>query len=363
MWMSLGINRGMALNNTCRGRATAANKQQFLAVTSDEGGKVSVYPINQTTGLGVKLADPSVVPGGIGEDVAFAPDGSAIAVAHTSTPFISVYAFSASGGIGAKFANPLTLPTGAGYGVAFSPSGNAIAVSHANSPLITAYSWSSAGFGAKFANPAVLAAGTGLDVTFSPTGNAVVLTELTGGIHAWEWSDTGFGLKYADPATTPVGQGRANQVAFSPDGAVVATVVSGQSFNSNKVYVYQWSASTGFGTRYPQPTPSIAAYLGYWGVAFSRQGDAIFIFGAGGGGPQGPQAWAWSNASGFGATYANPNLMEGQSISIDYSLEGDIIAAAEAVWPWSSASGFGPRFANPSVMPVGTRRSTAFGRA
>lgn len=41
-----------------------------------------------------------------------------IAVAHNSSPYITAYPWSSSG-FGAKFANPTTLPTGTGNGVAF----------------------------------------------------------------------------------------------------------------------------------------------------------------------------------------------------------------------------------------------------
>jgi hypothetical protein len=50
--------------------------------------------------------------------VAFNYNGSAIAVADQSTPFVVTYPWSASG-FGTKYADPSTLPTGAGNGVAF----------------------------------------------------------------------------------------------------------------------------------------------------------------------------------------------------------------------------------------------------
>ena len=88
-----------------------------------------------------------------------------IAVAHSTSPFITVYPWSSSG-FGSKFSNPATLPTGSGQRVAFSPSGNAVAVAHGNSPYITAYPWSSSGFGTKFSNPATLPTGSGQRVAF-----------------------------------------------------------------------------------------------------------------------------------------------------------------------------------------------------
>ena len=89
-----------------------------------------------------------------------------IAVAHDTTPFVTAYPWSSTTGFGTKFANPTTLPTGTGNGVAFTSAGNAIAVAHDGSPFVSAYPWSGSGFGTKFANPATLPTGTGYDVAF-----------------------------------------------------------------------------------------------------------------------------------------------------------------------------------------------------
>ena len=89
-----------------------------------------------------------------------------LAVAHNSSPYITAYPWSGSG-FGTKYANPSTLPTGTGNGVAFSPDNSAIAVAHLASPFITAYPWSSSGFGTKYANPSTLPTGNGYGVAWS----------------------------------------------------------------------------------------------------------------------------------------------------------------------------------------------------
>ena len=91
-----------------------------------------------------------------------------IAVAHaptqfTSTSLISIYPWSS--GFGSKYADPTVLPTGTANGVAFSSTGNDIAVATTTTPYISVYPWS-AGFGTKYANPTVLPTGAANGVTF-----------------------------------------------------------------------------------------------------------------------------------------------------------------------------------------------------
>jgi hypothetical protein len=51
-------------------------------------------------------------------------------------------------------------------GVAFNPSGNAIAVAHTSTPFVTAYPWSGSGFGTKYTDPATLPGSFGTGVAF-----------------------------------------------------------------------------------------------------------------------------------------------------------------------------------------------------
>ena len=44
---------------------------------------------------------------------------------------------------------------------------SAIAISHTSAPYISTYPWGESGFGTKFANPSTLPAGTALGVTFN----------------------------------------------------------------------------------------------------------------------------------------------------------------------------------------------------
>src|SRR5690606_4544266 len=84
-----------------------------------------------------KLANPAVLPTGIGHGCSFSPDGGYLAVAHSTSPFLSIY--KRSGDTFTKLANPAVLPTGTGNGCSFSPDGEYLAVGHNTSPYLSIY--------------------------------------------------------------------------------------------------------------------------------------------------------------------------------------------------------------------------------
>jgi WD40 repeat protein len=84
-----------------------------------------------------KLADPTTLPNGTGFSCAFSPDGTYLAVAHYSSPYITIY--KRSGDIFTKLANPATLPASTGFSCAFSPDGTYLAVGYNSTPYITIY--------------------------------------------------------------------------------------------------------------------------------------------------------------------------------------------------------------------------------
>ena len=91
-----------------------------------------------------------------------------IAVTYQQSPYISVYPWSSADGFGTKYSNPSTLPTGSGEGVAFSSDKTFIAIFHNNSPYISVYPWDSgSGFGTKYSNPGGIS-GDATGVAFSP---------------------------------------------------------------------------------------------------------------------------------------------------------------------------------------------------
>ena len=119
-----------------------------IAIAIDTSPYVEVYEFNGGT-IGDKASSPLTLPTGIGYDVDWQKENvtglTNLAVAHDFTPFISVYPFTtnatAAGIFGVKLDNPSTLPTGTASSIGFHTHDDAIFVGHAASPYVTAYNF------------------------------------------------------------------------------------------------------------------------------------------------------------------------------------------------------------------------------
>jgi hypothetical protein len=213
---------------------TLSAPNEHLAVSRD--GRYVAVPIGSTVSVfrwendhvGA-LVGTQTLPGAA-RSVAWAPDGSAIAIAHTTTPFVSVYRWTSSG-FQSQFAAPGTLPTGNARAVVWHPSGGAIAVAHTTSPFVSAYPWDpTTGFGTKYANPATLPGANSVDVRFRKASGShlAVLWAGNPGFAVYPFTVAGgFGVKLADPGVT------ANQTGegcdWSADGLILAVADGGTS--------------------------------------------------------------------------------------------------------------------------------------
>lgn len=214
---------------------------------------VEAWRWDSQNGFGTKYSNPATGTFSNTRAVTFHPSDTAIAVSSNSSPYINAYAWTSASGFGTKFANPATLPAGGPQSgtpknIAFSPAGDAVAIAHSTTPFVTVYAWSGSGFGTKFANPATLPVSTGFGVAFSPLGDAIAVTN--GGspaVTAYPWNGSGFGTKYSNPATLPTG---ATSLAFSPNGDTLAVADIGSPF----IRAYPFNSATGFGTIYPNPS-------------------------------------------------------------------------------------------------------------
>jgi hypothetical protein len=189
--------------------------------------------------------------------------------------------------------------------------------------------------------------------TGTPTysGSSIIVAHDTAPfVSAYTWnSTTGFGTKYANPSVA-IGS-TAQGVMFSPAGNAVA--VTEQS--SPRINAYAWTVGSGFGTKYADPA-TLPTGLGY-GVAFSPASNAIavahdttpFV-----------TAYPWSASTGFGAKYTNPaTLPAGTGLSVTFNPAGDAVAIGHlttpfiTAYPWTVGSGFGTKYANPATLAPG----------
>lgn len=174
-------------------------------------------------------------------------------------------------------------------------------------------------------------------------------------IHAYRWDLELGGLvsKYANPISLPVNN--VLGVAFSPKrNAVAAAVASGSA-----VMAWRWSDDSGFGTRYsdPESPPSLAN-----DITFSPKGDAVLAA------AQGPisnlramiYGWRWGT-SGFGESYGMSGIPSSGSPmqGVAFNRKGNLVASmAQSNSPyiqirsWTSDNGFGPGFSDPSTLPA-----------
>ena len=171
----------------------------------------------QLHGSIAQRTNPSTLPTGQANGVAWSRDGVYLAVAHATSPFVSIY--KRDGNTLTKLSNPATLPAGIGYGVAWDKTGKYLAVAHATSPFVTVYSRSSDTF-TKVADPATLPAGQGNGVAWANNGAYLAVAHNTSPFVTW-YSFDGTNLnKLADPATLPASAG--NRVSWPDNGSYLA---------------------------------------------------------------------------------------------------------------------------------------------
>jgi len=320
------------------------NNNSVLAVAHDDTPYLTVYKFNDVTGFGTKYSNPATLPGGNGNSVSFKSDGAVVAVANESYPGVSAYpwssstgfgtkytltfnnfgtavhfnsagtdiavgsisspyihAFPWSSGFGTKYSNPATLP-GSNVTIAkFNPAGTALALGQGSSPWIAVYAWSS-GFGTKYADPATTPSTTGQYLDWSPAGDALVISWLN--VQAYAWS-SGFGTKYANPPTFPA-TGSPYPVKFNSAGTLIAFGNTFSTSGSVPVVVHPWSSSTGFGTRYSNPSVGTTGTSEIRAIDWNPTETAIAF-----GGSQSPYIHAYAWFGGFGTKYSNPATLPG----------------------------------------------------
>jgi hypothetical protein len=169
-------------------------------------------------------------------------------------------------------------------------------------------------------------------------------------ISVYNWnSASGFGSLF----TTPSIPNNIGQVSFVRDNSVFsASFVAAPYFS-----VWQWSG-VGFGTQYSNPASALSPGSGGpAGFTWTQAVDAILTSNSTA--VSFPQAWAWSQASGFGSKYSNGAAINSIGATTGITLNGDNTQVAFSqnagttisLYPWSTATGFGTKYASPVTIP------------
>jgi|GEM_PF-678621 len=229
--------------------AFAANTAPYITVYKRDGDTFTKLPA---------LTDPA----GAAQGVAFSPDGVYMSVAHGTSPFMTVY--KRSGDTFTKLSDPAAA-AGTGRGVDFSPDGTYVALAHTSSPFITVYKRSGDTFTKLSALTAPSGIGPGYGAAFSPDGTYLSLS-YEDGSHVAVYKRSGDTFTKLPDLTSigSAGQG----VSFSPDG----TYLSVASFGSPYISVYKRSGDTF--TLLPAITAAAGAGQG---VSFSSDGKYVSL--------------------------------------------------------------------------------------
>ena len=166
-------------------------------------------------------------------------------------------------------------------------------------------------------------------------------------ITAYPWSNSsGFGTKFPNPSSLPSND--CYSVCFSPDGSYLAVGTTGWPY----IEIYPWSAG-GFGTKISNPASVPMSSIN--GIVFSPDGAEVWMAGQGS-----PRVAGYPfSASGFGTKFSNPSSYpSGYGKGIAITPDGSYLAVAHHsspyihVWP-VSGSGYGSKVSDPSTLPSG----------
>ena len=164
-----------------------------------------------------KVTNPSNLPAGNGQCVAWSPDGTMLAVGHTTSPYLTIY--SVSGVTFTKLTNPNTLPAGQVNGLAWSPDGLNLVCAVNVTPYILSYLYDAGTFIA-MANPTTLPAGAASGATFSPNSLNVAVTHANSPYVSIYSNNLGTLTYLIAPSALPAGSG--GGCSWSPDGRFLA---------------------------------------------------------------------------------------------------------------------------------------------
>lgn len=274
------------------------------------GGDATNFPVMRwsNSGFGTMYANPSDMTSlkSSGGWAAFNGDDTAIGLTIGSTG-LAAWQWTNGVGFGTRYTN------GSGGGstlrsVKWAPNNSYVVSSGSSNPYVRGWSWSnSTGLGTAFANPGSNLSSNSPMVDVSPdSANAMVTSDFSPWVHVWPVNaSTGFGTKFANPSTAAFSGGYASGVRWNRAGTAVA-ISNGYQGSTQRMSAYTWS--NGFGTKYANPSTTIGNSLDAFQPIFSENDGALLCPLRNNTASSNPNIWAyaWNNSTGFGTKFADP---------------------------------------------------------
>jgi|GEM_PF-484003 len=256
-------------NESMRVRVNETVISRSAVSTTMRGGDFSADVTNFN-----KQTDLAAFPA-IGNEVAFSPDGTILAVAHNNGSSRTVTCYSVSGTTLTALTNPTGGSTTAnGLSVAFSPAGDVLVVGNDSASGWDAWSISGTGASATFSiltTPALNPGDAVNGVEFSPDGQFLALAHAVSPfVSIYQISGSGASTSFtllSNPATLPAGTG--NGVGWSYDSRFLAVAHTTTPF----VTIYEVNGTTFTKLSDPGTLPNANGN----GVTFSRDGNYMAV--------------------------------------------------------------------------------------
>lgn len=272
-----------------------------------------------------------------------------VSVTGISNNFIDVYQFNSTTGFGSKYTSPSGLVWSMQHST-FSPSGSVLAVGSRNtSKGVRAWQWSSSGFGTEYTSATQVYSTFGAwGCDFHPSENAIATCGYLGeAIAVYDWSaSTGFGTKY-NPSSV---SGWYFDTKWHPSGNYFIATKSVSPY----INAWPWSGSA-IGTVVTDPTnlPPARPY----GLAISPDGDSVVLGVDNSTTPV--MGYPWTG-SGFGTKYSDPSSpppSSAQHRGVDFTPDSSVVFVTGNASPYINAyafttgtsGGFGTKYSNPST--------------
>lgn len=220
-------------------------------------------------------------------------------------------------------------------------------------PAIKVYNWTTNGFGTAYSS---VPGDKVYDILFTSTNDTIIYcTESTGGNQ----------VKFA-PWVNGVGSGSTNasivaapgQLQYAKLNPSENTIAIGHN-TTPWISVYPWGKSSGFGTKYANPSTMLTGNNGK--PAFNKAGNLLAV-----GQTDTPFINVYNWSSGFGTKYANPATLptSGSTTYVTFNSTGTVLALSGDTSPYVAAylwsSGFGTKYANPATAVSGYATSVQF---